>query len=264
MENAHPASELRLHSDQAYLLLEMEREVMEMIATDEPIGEVLDKVALNFEAISHDAICSILLVDEDEKTMRHGAGPSLPKAYCDAIDGESMGPVAGSCGTAAFHKKRVIVEDIASDPLWVNYRDVALRFGLRACWSTPIVSNDGQVLGTFAIYYKSIKTPDERDFMLIDRAVDQVKIALEKNHNAAQLIESEAKYRLLMESMPDYIMRFDQMHRYLYVNPATIKLTGLSESDFIGKTNKEIGFDPDLCSYWEMNIKQAFQTRKII
>lgn len=264
MENAHPASELRLHSDQAYLLLEMEREVMEMIATDEPIGEVLDKVAHNFEVISHDAICSILLVDEDGKTMRHGAGPSLPKAYCDAIDGESMGPVAGSCGTAAFHKKRVIVEDIASDPLWVNYRDVALRFGLKACWSTPIVSNDRQVLGTFAIYYKSIKTPDERDFMLIDRAVDQVKIALEKNHNAAQLIESEAKYRLLMESMPDYIMRFDQMHRYLYVNSATIKLTGLSESDFIGKTNKEIGFDPDLCSYWEMNIKQAFQTRKII
>src|SRR5687768_8072682 len=89
---------------------------------------------------------SVLLLDDDGQTLRHGAAPSLPPRYCDLIDGSRIGPVAGSCGTAAFRREQVIVSDITTDPLWADYKDLALPFGLRACWSTPIIDQDDAVL----------------------------------------------------------------------------------------------------------------------
>ena len=112
-----------------------------------------------------DLLTSILLLDADGRRLRHAAAPSLPKSYCDAIDGGEIGPEAGSCGTAAFLGHAVYVTDIATDQLWKDYRDIALEHGLRACWSTPICDGAGSVLGTFAVYHLSPRSPtrDEVD-----------------------------------------------------------------------------------------------------
>ncbi|MBV9109155.1 MAG: GAF domain-containing protein, partial [Gemmatimonadetes bacterium] len=105
-------------------------------------------------------------LDSDDITLRHGAAPSLPAEYCQWVDGLSIGPTAGSCGTAAWRREQVIVSDIATDPLWADYRAWALPFGLRACWSTPIVDESGAVLGTFAMYYDTPREPTEHELGL--------------------------------------------------------------------------------------------------
>ena len=102
---------------------------------------------------------SVLLLQEDGVTLRHGAAPSLPREYTQLIDGSRIGPAAGSCGTAAWRREQVLVDDISSDPLWAEYRDLALPFGLRACWSTPLFDSAGSVLGTFAMYYREPRLP---------------------------------------------------------------------------------------------------------
>src|SRR5262249_57835918 len=103
--------------------------------------------------------CSVLLLDESGRQLLHGSAPSLPAAYNAAVDGLEIGPGAGSCGTAAYRNEPVVVVDIATDPLWDSYRDLALPLGLRACWSTPIRSRSGTVLGTLAIYYRTARAP---------------------------------------------------------------------------------------------------------
>jgi GAF domain-containing protein len=110
----------------------------------------------------------------------HGAAPSLPAAYNRAIDGLPIGPEAGSCGTAAYRRDTVFVADIESDSLWVGYRKLALAHGLRACWSTPILANDGHVLGTFALYYRTSRSADPAAVDLIARAVHVAGIAIER------------------------------------------------------------------------------------
>ncbi|WP_158508701.1 PAS domain-containing protein [Gemmatirosa kalamazoonensis] len=113
---------------------------------------------------------SVLLLDDDGVTLRNGAAPNLPEAYCRAIDGERIGPAAGSCGTAAYRRARVIVRDIATDPLWADYRAVAEPFGLAACWSTPIFDAEGRILGTFAMYYDEPREPTAADVALTETA----------------------------------------------------------------------------------------------
>ena len=134
------------------LLLGQNR-VLKLIAEGKPLRETLDVLLHIVERQSPGMLASILLLDADGIHVRHGAAPSLPEAYVKAIDGQPIGPVAGSCGTAAFRREPVIVEDIAADPLWVNYRILALEHGLRACWSTPIFDEHHRVLGTFALYF---------------------------------------------------------------------------------------------------------------
>jgi signal transduction histidine kinase len=114
--------------------------------------------------------CSILLLDADGVTLRHGAGPSLPRVYCDAIDGLQIGPEMGSCGTAAFHRQTTIVSDIATDPRWKDFRDLALPHNLRACWSTPILDSSRACLGTFAMYYDEPRHPSPAELEVIDTA----------------------------------------------------------------------------------------------
>jgi len=113
---------------------------------------------------------SVLLLDDDGVTLHHGAAPHLPIEYCQAIDGSKIGPVAGSCGTAAYRAEQVIVRDIATDPLWKNYKGLALPHGLRACWSTPIVDGRGSVLGTFAMYHSQPREPLPEELALTETA----------------------------------------------------------------------------------------------
>src|SRR5205809_562797 len=143
-------------------LLKGQNQVLEAIARGEPLQQTLDLLLRVIEAQCPALLCSILLLDSDRLHVRHGAGPSLPTTFTRAVDGQRIGPRAGSCGTAAFRGEAVVVEDIATDPLWDDYRDVALTHGLRACWSTPIFDEQRRVLGTFALYFRARGRPDER------------------------------------------------------------------------------------------------------
>jgi len=132
------------------------------------------------------------LVDPSANRLRHGAAPSLPSLYNEAVDGVVIGPSAGSCGTAAYRAEPVIVSDITTDPLWADYRDVALAHGLRACWSTPIRSSAGKVLGTFAIYYREPRSPTGLDHSFIRQIVHLASIAVERKQAEEALHQAQA------------------------------------------------------------------------
>ncbi len=169
----------RTHAQQ---LLAWEKSALELISSAASLHEVLDGLMLSLEKQSPGALCSVLLLDADGLHLRHGAGPSLPDAYNRLIDGVAIGPAVGSCGTAAYENRQVIVSDIASDPLWAEYRELAFSHGLRACWSTPIHCSKGKILGTFAIYYREPRHPVPAELDLIARAVHVTRIAIERKH----------------------------------------------------------------------------------
>ena len=132
------------------------------------LESVLAKCLLEIEAAADSDIrTSILLLDRQRKSLLHGAAPSLPKSYCDAIDGLAIGPSAGSCGTAAYMGHSIFVTDIAKDPLWVDFRDLALPHQLHSCWSTPIRSDDDEIIGTFAIYHSTARAPTEEEILAV-------------------------------------------------------------------------------------------------
>src|SRR5262249_13764065 len=131
----------------AEALLAGEKRLLEMIATGAPLSMILEALCRLVEELSPGALASILLLDSDGQPLWQGAAPSPPKSYTDAIDGGCIGPAAGSCGTAAYRKAPIMVADIAQDPLWAEYCELALAHGLRACWSTPVLASDGRVLG---------------------------------------------------------------------------------------------------------------------
>jgi PAS domain S-box-containing protein len=171
----------------AEALLSGEKQVLEMMAKGAALRDILTTITRNIEALSPDMHCSILLLDADGLHMHHGAAPSLPDAFNRAIDGMEIGSQAGSCGTAAYRNEAVIVTDIATDPLWAAYRALALQHGLRACWSTPIRSAHGLVLGTFALYYPEPCSPGPAELELIERITHLSGIAIERKQAEDQL-----------------------------------------------------------------------------
>ena len=154
--------------------------VLERITTGAPLREVLELLVNTIEARSDGMLGSVLLLDAEGKRLIHGAAPSLPRSYTEEIDGLEIGPAEGSCGTAAYEGRQVVVEDIATDPLWENYRDLAGEHDLAACWSTPIRASSGEVLGTFALYYHEPRGPTDEELALIEEAVKLASISIER------------------------------------------------------------------------------------
>lgn len=152
---------------------------LEYLAAGAPLRRVLEHVVRAVEKARPGMFCSVLLLDKDKKSLWLGAGPSLPDFYNDAIDGIEIGPRVGSCGTAAYLKQRVMVEDVRIHPYWENYRELAERAGLRACWSEPIILSDGDVVGTFAMYYREPREPDAADLDFIKSSAHLAGIAIE-------------------------------------------------------------------------------------
>lgn len=184
----------------ADFLLSDERTIMEMIAKGAPLAAVLEEITVRIEKQRRDMLSTILLVDPDGVHMRHGAAPSMSATFLEAIDGQPMGPSAGSCGTAAYRGEAVFVTDIAIDPLWDDYREVALAEGLRASWSTPIVSTYGKVLGTFAMYYREPRSPGDYDIRLIGMATHLAGIAIERHQREESLREAQERLELAVRS----------------------------------------------------------------
>jgi PAS domain S-box-containing protein len=174
----------------AEALLAGEKRILEMVAKGDPLSQILETLCRLVEKQATDVLASILLLDGNR--LRHGGAPTLPKAYTDAIDGAVIGPRVGSCGTAAFTGKQVIVTDIATDPLWKDFRAAALPHSLRACWSTPIFSSQGKVIATFAMYYREPRSPNVRDQEIIEQITHLARIAIEQKLIEDKLSQSEA------------------------------------------------------------------------
>ena len=170
-------------SSQALSLLD--GTILAMIMSQSPLPKILEALCADIEKHYAGMVCSVVMLDADGVTLRNGAAPGLPQEYRQAIDGVKIGPCVGSCGTALYRKQPVIVTDIATDPLWADYRQLALPYGLRACWSTPIPSQDGSMLGTFAIYYREPRTPDAEHLKLIAHATHLVALAVKRDRDRA-------------------------------------------------------------------------------
>ncbi len=212
----------------------LDKAVLEMIRAQQPLSRVLESLCLKIEELSPGLLCSVLLLDPDGSTLRDGAGPSLPAAYRAAIDGAKIGPRVGSCGTAAYRGQPVVVTDIANDPLWTDYRHLALTHALRACWSMPISSHDGSILGTFACYYREPRSPDPHHLQLIDRASHLAGIAIEHHRAKTELRAAETRYRTLVERLPaiTYIAEVGVEGRWLFVSPQIESMLGFSAEEW--------------------------------
>ncbi|MEW6652725.1 MAG: PAS domain S-box protein [Bacteroidota bacterium] len=208
------------------LLLESEKQILEMIAKRKSMPEILESIVLNIEKLSPEITGSILLLDEDGIHVRYGAAPNLPKEFNDAIEGLDIGPTAGSCGTAMFTKKQVIVKDIENDPLWKDYKNLALKFDLRACWSNPIIGKNGRVLGSFALYSKTPAVPSQLDLEMIDRTSHLAEIAIQRVKEEDEVIREGKKRKLLLDSAQDGIFVLNQDFKVVETNPSFAKMIG--------------------------------------
>jgi len=208
-------------------------EILQLIATGAPLEKILDKLMRVIESQATRMLCSVLLLDEDGKTLRHGAAPGLPEAYNRMVDGLQVGPCAGSCGTSAYRKEIVVVSDTLTDPLWAEYRDIAKRFDLRACWSAPILSHENKVLGTFAMYYRQPKSPDGAEKRLIEIATQIVRIAVTRKRNEGELRWKSALLEAQVDTAINGILVVDtenkkiiQNRRYLEMMKIPAELAG--------------------------------------
>ncbi len=208
------------------LLLE-QKELLELIANDAPLLEVMESLIGVIQKQSHGLIGSVLLMDPDGLHLYPFAGKHVPQEWCKLITPLPIGPCVGSCGTAAYRKEKVIVRDISTDPLWANYKDAAERFGFRACWSTPIRSSDGKVLGTFAGYYHERRQPTDREWEVVEILSRTAGLAIERK----QALEAQRKLSALIEHSPNFIGVTDLERRPLFLNPAGLALVGLEPEE---------------------------------
>jgi len=216
-------------------LAQVDQQVLAMVMARAALPEILDTLCRNIEKHYDGLSCSVLLLEADGTTLRHSAAPSLPRDYRQSLDGVQIGPCAGSCGTAVYRRQQVIVSDIASDPLWAEYRHLALPHGLRACWSTPVASQGGEIMGTFAVYYREARMPSEEHLQLIAHAAQVAAIAMEWGRDKAELSAAENRYRTLVERLPavTYIAELGARGPWRYVSPQIESMLGFSSAEWL-------------------------------
>lgn len=215
--------------------------VLEMIASGESIENVLEALVRLIEAQSDDMVCSVLLLSEDGKSIVSGAAPNLPEFYRQAVNGAPIGPKNGSCGTAMYLGKPVIVSDMLNDPLWEDYLALAKISGFRACWSTPIFDGSGKVLGSFAMYYPQPKTPTGSESRLTEVATHIAGIAIEHQRAEHDLRASEERFAKAFNANPNpmSLSALDD-GRIIEVNDSFVQLMGYLRPEIVGQ--KAMGF----------------------
>ncbi|WP_438029926.1 PAS domain-containing protein [Sorangium sp. So ce233] len=218
------------------VLLAWQRKVLEKIALHQSLEETLDALCRDAEEHSAGRRFSVLLASDDGRLLLHGAAPSLPETYNKAVHGLLIGPCAGSCGTAAHRGAPVVVEDIATDPLWADFRHLALPIGLRACWSTPIVSSRGEVLGTWAVYRSTPGAPTAADEEVVRVATRLAAIAIERARAERALQEKEERLRAALDASATGTFRWDPATSALDWDENLDRLFGLPA----GKTARHI------------------------
>lgn len=204
--------------------------VLEAMALRLPLQRVLTRLAQSIEDAAPGSICAIMLIDASGTRLVTGAAPNLPQEYNDGIDGAVIGPGEGSCGAAIVRRERVIAADISTDPLWANYKHLALSHDLRACWCTPIIAHGG-VLGSFAMYYRSVHFPSATEVSVVDDAVDLACVAIGLERTELSVRVSEAHYRAVMETAPSPIVGLAPDQRVIEWNQAAEQLFGRARAD---------------------------------
>ncbi len=217
-----------------------EREILGLIATGAPLARVLDGICRLIESMRDGLLASVLLVESGH--FRHGAAPSLPQSYVEALDNIAIGPTVGSCGAAAFRKEPVVVADIATDPLWAPYRDLALPHGLRACWSSPVLDSTGEVMATFALYHHVPGLPGAEEMELVARATHLIRIAVERDRATVDLQRSEERYRALVTHIPAVTWLADDRSGSILVSPNAAQVTGFTAEELTAR-GKDGWFD---------------------
>jgi diguanylate cyclase (GGDEF)-like protein/PAS domain S-box-containing protein len=225
---------MRYRSGLAEELLASEQSVLRLITRNTPLPELLAEVCRRAEALlGSGASCTILLLDSDGTHVKVHAAPSLPANYRSAIDGTLIGPKAGSCGTAIHLGQMVIVEDIATDPLWEDYRDLALPIGLRACWSIPFEGESGSVIGAFAVYHRTVRRPTDEEETILRDISHSVGLAVHQDAIARRLAQSEEQHRLVVTHLREGIVVQSREGIVLACNPSAQRM--LHTTDLLGR-----------------------------
>ena len=204
--------------------------VMEMLAHGAALPDVLREIVVGVEAEGNKVICSILLMDAAGERLLSAAAPILPDFYNEAIHGIRIGPDVGCCGTACYLGERVVVSDIQTDPLWINFRDLAEKAGLRSCWSQPIKSSSGKVLGAFAIYHGKPCVPTAQDIARIETAAHIAGLAIDRSNHKEELEQAALVYENSSEAM----IVIDAENRVIAVNTAFTQITLIERKDIVG------------------------------
>src|SRR5467141_1052667 len=223
-----------------------EKRTLEMIADSASLEDILDELCRSIEVQAPTTISTILLMGPDGKQLWHAAGPRVPRAWLPAIRPRPIGPRQGCCGAAAFYKRRVIVADVATDPVWSDEnRQLALENGISAAWSQPILTKDGEVLGAFALYASEPRTPTDAELELIEGAGHIAQIAIGRQRSQEALIKSEEELRRITDVIPQAINVLAPDGRTLYANRGTLEYTGLGLEDVASADFRQRVFHPD-------------------
>ncbi|MET0048942.1 MAG: EAL domain-containing protein [Sedimenticola sp.] len=201
------------------------------------LAEVLEEVVLLAETQTENLNGSILLLEG--KNLRHGAAPNLPHAYTQLIDGLEIGPEVGSCGTAAYTSQRVIVENVQTDPLWANFKQLGTEYGFSACWSEPILDSAKNILGTFALYHPEPTVPDDHEILVIETMAQIASIAIERSRSVDKLRQSATIYQSTLEG----VIITDADSKIVDVNNAFENITGYTREEVIGQNPRILQSD---------------------
>lgn len=252
---------------QAQAIIAAEKTVLELIVAGAPLTQVLDTLVRQIEANSRDGmLCSVLLADEAGERLLHGAAPSLPESYNQGVHGLQIGPRSGSCGTAAFERKPVFACDIASDPRWADFKELAAARGLAACYSAPIFSSQNQLLGTVATYYRQPHNPGVHDLKLIERATQLAAIMIERDHAETALRQSQEHMAAdladmtRLQAISSQLMgeqKIDGLYKKILDAAVTILHSDFGSMQMFYPERGELrllasrGFSPEAVRFWE-------------
>ena len=222
--------------------LALHNQILQQINQGIELPKLLDELARQIEALHPGMLCSILLLDKEGKHLHHGAAPSLPDFYNQAIDGLAIGDGIGSCGTAAYRSERVIVEDIQQHPYWESFRDLARLADIQSCWSQPIKNSKGEMLGTFAIYHRQPARPSNAEITLIENYANLAQLGIEHKLADTALLESEERLRFVLEGSDlgfwDWKIDTNEVER----NPVWAEILGYSHEEIKHTTQQWTDF----------------------
>jgi len=193
--------------------------ILEQLAAPQALDTTLESIVRGAEQLRPEMLCTISLLDQAGNRLCEGAAPSLPKFFNEAIYGLEIGVGVGSCGTAAFTGERVIVDDILTHPYWAPYKELAISAGLGACWSQPIRSSSGKVIGTFAIYHREPQVPAAYDIYVIEQASHLASIAIERKQAEEQI--RQLAYFDALTGLPNRRMLTDRVNQALVASGRT-------------------------------------------
>lgn len=236
-----------------------QHQVLEMMATGAPLPEVLTLLVHVVEDHCEGQTCSVLLLDSDGVHVRLGAAPSLPDEYARRLDGQPVGPRVGSCGSVMELGRPVIVTDIAADPQWDVLRDAALASGLRACWSTPILSSQKKVLGSFAMYCDTARGPSREELRLVETAADLAGAAIDHHLSQEALRQSEQRNRAILRALPDWIFVMSSDGVYLDCHVKNPDALLAPPEAFLGKSMRDV-LPPELADRFQRAFARALET----